>query len=175
MTKKSNLDTVIPVRYKCEDMGLLATNDDDQKPLAARWFKKAGKDARSTVCKIKLSSSGEWIIIDCLDCVGLLSAQSKVGVALWQIVTQFEGQLRTLEIKYARGKIGFDLEPGTETTTWHTNLLDDEVTCEVDPTFAGGDTTGTPGIATLSLENMKPLPAASTPSRFKSNGKQLRI
>lgn len=155
-------------------MGLLATNDDDQKPLASKWFKKAGKDATTTVCKIKLSSSGEWIIIECVDCVGLISAQSKVGTAFWEVVTQFEGNLRTLVLKYARGKIGFDLEPGDEETEWHTNLLDDEVICGVDPTFSGGGTSGTPGIAGLSLEAMKTPTAASTPLKTKNNGKQLR-
>ena len=64
-------------------MGMLQSQDDGQKPLARKYFNQLKKDGielndrRSPVEKIKLSSSEEWLIIECADCIALMNTKSK--------------------------------------------------------------------------------------------------
>lgn len=155
-------------------MGLLqATDDDDnQKPLANKWIKRVGKDATDTVQRIKLSSSGEWIIIECTQCVALLNAQSKAGKGFWAFAIQLEGELKKLHLKYAKGKLGWDLEPGEETTQWSVNLDDEEITCAEWDDFLAGGSGATSGLTSLTMEMMSLSPAALHPATHTRNGKK---
>jgi len=155
-------------------MGLLqaANDDDDQKPLANKWFKRVGKNATDTVQRIKLSSSGEWIIIECAECVALLNAQSKAGKGFWTFATQLEGEFKKLHLKYAKGKLGWDLEPGEEVTQWSVNLDDEEITCAEWQDFLAGGNGATSGLSSLTLELMAPSPAALHPATRTRNGKK---
>jgi hypothetical protein len=107
-------------------MGLLASSDDDKKPLFRTWYKQALKNGsdktnlQDIVISIKLSSSEEWIIIEGKSCVCLISAESKAGVKFWEFATQLTGKLNCLLIKYAKNKLGFDIEiDTTQQTTWY--------------------------------------------------------
>lgn len=98
-------------------MGLLASKDDGQKPLfrkyAARVKKSGGKASEilEVVENIRLSSSEEWIMIECTNSIAFLNALSKVGISFWELVTQFKGEMKALAVVFASGKLGFDVEP----------------------------------------------------------------
>jgi len=155
-------------------MGLIGPSEDDdkQKPLANKWFKRVGKDATDTVERIKLSGSGEWIVIHCTQCVALLNAQSKAGKSFWAFAIQLEGEYKILQLVYAKGKLGWDLEPGDRTTQWSVNLDDEEITCAEWEDFLAGGSGVTGGLTTLTLEMMSSSPAASNPATRTRNGKK---
>lgn len=110
-------------RYKISVfMGMLQDSDDGKKPLFAQYVKtqkKAGiplDEISDKVEVIRLSSSEEWILIECDNSVALINAESKVGKAFWEQIQQFEGKLKGLKIIYAKGKLGFDIEPDDSIT-----------------------------------------------------------
>jgi len=152
-------------------MGLINQEDaNDQKPLAAKWFKLAGKDAVTKVTKIKLSSSGDWIIIECQHCVALLNAASKAGKDFWAFAIQLEGTLKVLELSYAKGKLGWDLNPGTETAEWTVDLDDEIILNSLHDDFSVGGNNGKGTFTQLTLEAMAASPAASNPSSRRRTG-----
>jgi len=145
-------------------MGLINQEDaNDQKPLAAKWFKSAGKNAVTRVTKIKLSSSGDWIIIECEHCVALLSAASKAGKSFWAFAIQLEGTLKVLVLSYQKGKLGWDLNPGEETTEWSVDLDDEVILNDLHDDFSVGGSNGSGTFTLLTLEHMAASPAASNP------------
>jgi len=106
-------------------MGLLASADDDKKPLFSVWAsrqKKAKVKAeliRDVIIMIRLSASEEWILIECKESVALLNAESKVGKAFWKIVEGLDGEMKALEIVPSKGKLRYDIEVSkTLTCTW---------------------------------------------------------
>lgn len=152
-------------------MGLINQEDaKNEKPLATKWFKLAGKDAVTKVTKIKLSSSGDWIIIECQHCVALLSAESKAGKQFWSFAITLEGTLKTLELSYQKGKLGWDLNPGEETTEWETILDEEEILCALHEDFSVGSTATRGTFTQLTLEAMAASPAALNPSKTKKIG-----
>lgn len=98
-------------------MGLLSGAEQDKKPLARSWFKK-NPGQSSPVEHIRLSGSEEWILIECVDFVALLNAESKVGKAFWKNCQAFNGKAKGLECLPAKGKLGFDLEPSELIGYW---------------------------------------------------------
>lgn len=158
-------------------MGLLAKGDDGQKPLWRKFVakqKKAGvklSTLRDVVENIRLSGSEEWILIEGSQAVAMINAESKVGQSLWETVTQFEGNLKALEIVFATGKLGFDLEP-SETLSGFWSY--DEESEKVE--FSDGEIKKTStGLSGLSLESMTlPSPSVSvTPTQ--SNNTRVRV
>jgi hypothetical protein len=143
-------------------MGLLAKADDGQKPLfrkyAARIKKAGGKQSEivEIVESIRLSSSEEWIIIECQHSVAMLNALSKAGTSFWELVTQFNGEMRALSVVFAHGKLGYDVEPHpTESGHWTYNEEEEKVI------FTDGEIKKTStGLDGLSLESMT-LPSLS--------------
>lgn len=98
-------------------MGLLTNKDDGKKPLARAFFKKY-PDAKCAVIEIRLSSSEEWILIETVDFVCLLNAESKVGQTFWNTCQSFEGKAKGLLAVFSKGKLGFDLEPSETIGYW---------------------------------------------------------
>lgn len=98
-------------------MGLIDQTADGRKPLFRKWYtakKKAGMpecEIFDSVVEIRLSGTEEWILIECTECVGMISAESKAGKVLWQTLQSFSGKLKGLKLVHCKGKIGFDLEP----------------------------------------------------------------
>lgn len=98
-------------------MGLLQSEDDGKKPLFSQYVKaqkKAGipiAEVSDRVEFIRLSRNEEWILIECDNSVALISAEGKVGKAFWEQIQQFQGKLKGLKVIYAKGKLGFDIEP----------------------------------------------------------------
>lgn len=98
-------------------MGFLQGAEDGKKPLFSQYVKaqkKAGipiAEISDRVEVIRLSSSEEWILIECDNSVALINAESKIGKAFWEQMKQFEGKLKGLKVIYAKGKLGFDVEP----------------------------------------------------------------
>lgn len=143
-------------------MGLLASKDDGQKPLfrkyAARHKKAGGKqsDILEIVESIRLSSSEEWIIIECTNSVAMLNALSKVGTSFWELVTQLNGEMKALAVTFASGKLGFDVEPHpTDVGHWTYDEEEEKVT------FTDGEVKKSlTGLSGLSLESMT-LPSPS--------------
>lgn len=149
-------------------MGLLKQADDGQKPLfrkyAARVKKSGGKQSEilELVESIRLSSSEEWILIECENSVAMLNAHSKVGSSFWELVTQFNGEMKGLAVVFASGKLGFDVEPHpTEVGHW-TYEEDEEKVIFTD----GEAKKTTTGISGLTLESMT-LPSASENAQVK--------
>jgi hypothetical protein len=143
-------------------MGLLAKGDDGQKPLWRKFVarqKKLGikpSTLRDVVESIRLSGSEEWILIEGSQAIAMINAESKIGQSLWETVTQFEGNLKALEIVFATGKLGFDLEP-SDTLSGYWSY--DEETEKVE--FSDGEIKKTStGLSGLSLESMT-LPSPS--------------
>lgn len=149
-------------------MGLLEKADDGQKPLfrkyAARVKKSGGKQSEiiELVESIRLSSSEEWILIECTNSVAMLNALSKVGTSFWELVTQFNGEMKALAIVFASGKLGFDVEPHpTEVGHWTYNEDEEKVV------FTDGEVKKpTTGLSGLTLESMT-LPSPSVNAQQK--------
>ncbi|MEW6498658.1 MAG: hypothetical protein AB1589_40090 [Cyanobacteriota bacterium] len=147
-------------------MGLLGQEGDGQKPLARKYFnqlKKQGvamEERKSPIESVRLSGSGEWIIIEAEDCSGLINAESKVGETFWSFCQTLHGkQLSGLEIFEAKGKIGFDIQPDlSRTGYWSFDSTEEKLE------FGKKHTTGNAGLITLSIEAM-------TPKSVQDNGK----
>lgn len=98
-------------------MGMLANQGNDRKPLFRQWSKE-NPNCTDVVEHIRLSASEEWIMLECSECVALISYQSKVGQAFWQQVQQFQGKSLGLEVIPAKGKLGFDVQPSAIPGVW---------------------------------------------------------
>lgn len=96
---------------------MLAGHKDDRKPLFRQWSKE-NPSCTDVVEHIRLSASEEWIMLECSECVALISYQSKVGQAFWQQVLQFQGKSLGLEVIPAKGKLGFDVQPSAIPGVW---------------------------------------------------------
>lgn len=139
-------------------MGLLAGNDDGQKPLARKYFnqlKKEGvpsEDRKSTVEFVKISGSGEWVIVEAQECVALINANSKVGEQFWEFVQTLHGkELSGLEIYAAKGKLGFDIQPNHAVTGyWSYESSEDKVE------FGSKKSSGNSGLMNLTIDAMTP-------------------
>lgn len=139
-------------------MGLLGDSGDGQKPLARKYFaqlKKQGvalEDRRSSIESIRLSSSGEWIIVEAEDCSGLINAESKAGSTFWAFCETLHGkELSGLAIYEAKGKLGFDIEPDhSRIGYWSHEASEDKIE------FGSKKATGTSGLTGLTLESMTP-------------------
>lgn len=138
-------------------MGLLGNLDDGQKPLCRKYFaalKKSGVKTdkiKDIVEKIKLSGSGEWIIIEAENCVALMHADSKVGSYFWETINTFSGKLKALELIPAKGKLGFDLQPSeTLSGEWEVDESEEEVTFSTE-----GVKKPIGGIGIISLKTMQ--------------------
>ena len=136
-------------------MGLLQSGDDGKKPLFSQYVKmqkKAGipiAEVSDRVEVIRLSSSEEWILIECDNSVALINAESKVGKAFWEQIQQFQGKLKGLKVVHAKGKLGFDVEPDD-------SIIVDWV-WDVDMLSCVEGKSGSVGFSQLlTLENMKP-------------------
>lgn len=152
-------------------MGLLEKADDGQKPLfrkyAAKVKKSGGKQSEilEVVENIRLSSSEEWILIECTNSVAMLNAQSKVGTSFWELVTQFNGEMKALAVVFASGKLGFDVEPHpTHTGFWEYDEDSEKVI------FSDGELKKpSTGLSGLSLESMTlPSPSVNAQEKPKS-------
>jgi len=153
-------------------MGLLQKGDDGQKPLFRKYvarLKKSGvkpSEIFELVESIRLSSSEEWILIECTNSVAMLNAQSKVGTSFWELVTQFNGEMKALTVTFAFGKLGFDLEPHpTESGHWTYDEDEERVT------FTDGEVKKPiTGLSGLTLESMTlPSPSVNTtPTQFSN-------
>lgn len=143
-------------------MGLLGKADDGQKPMfrkyAARIKKSGGKQSEivETVESIRLSSSEEWILIECTNSLAMLNALSKVGTSFWELVTQFNGEMKALAVVFASGKLGFDVEPHPTDVGYWTYDEEDEKVIFTDSEIKKPTT----GLSGLSLESMT-LPSPS--------------
>ncbi len=145
-------------------MGLLASDDDGQKPLARKYFNRLKKegvplsDRKSTIEFVKPSGSGEWIIIEAQECVALLNANSKVGEQFWEFVQTLHGkELSGLEIYEAKGKLGLDIQPNHAVTGyWSYDSSEDKVE------FGSKKSSGNSGLTNLSIEAMTPSSVSGT-------------
>lgn len=155
-------------------MGLLANNDDGQKPLARKYFnqlKKEGipsEDRKDLIEFVKISGSGEWIIIEGQNCVALLNANSKVGEQFWEFVQTLHGkELSSLEMYEAKGKLGLDIQPNHSVTGfWSYDSADEKVE------FGTKKATGNSGIAGLTIDAMTPKSVSTTGRTGKKHGEQ---
>lgn len=163
-------------------MGLIADNDDGQKPLFRKWYRQQKKEGyidseiRDTVERVKLSGSEEWLIVEGQESVALINADSKVGQHLWGLFQQFAGkQLYALYLLPAKGKLGFDLEPAQELIGFWSNDGGEIVFGDTERPTTGG------GLTKISLESMTPLSvngsgkighggAGSIPTESSGNG-----
>lgn len=153
-------------------MGLLASQDDDQKPLARKYFNQLKKDGvafedmKSTVEFVKLSGSGEWVIVEAQDCVALINANSKVGEHFWEFVQTLHGkELSGLEIYAAKGKLGFDIQPNHAVQGyWSYESSEDKVE------FGSKKATGNSGLMNLTLDAMTPLSVSTTGNTGEKHG-----
>ena len=142
-------------------MGLLGNGNDQQKPLFRKWVRSQLKDGvsvediKTPVECVRISSSGEWMLIEGIDATALINMDSKVGAKLWETLTQFEGELKVLDIVPAKGKLGFDLEPSTTANgIWEYDEAEETLTCSI----VGKSTVKkkSTSLSKLSLDSMKP-------------------
>lgn len=98
-------------------MGMLQNAGNDRKPLFRQWSKE-NPNCTDVVENIRLSASGDWIMIECSECVALLSYMSRVGQEFWGEVTKFKGKSLGLEVIPAKGKLGFDVQPSAVKGVW---------------------------------------------------------
>ena len=101
-------------------MGLIGNDDsDDRKPLFRAWAKlqrdKAmeDKDIWDRVEMVRISSSGEWIIVEGSECCGLVKADTPGGKKFWKELQNFDGRGKALMMIQSRNKWGFDVEIDT--------------------------------------------------------------
>lgn len=158
-------------------MGMLAFQEDEQKPLCRVYFKRLKREGRKPtdmqdiIISIKLSSSEEWILIEGKSCTALLKADSKAGEAFWEFAQQLTGELKALLLVPAKGKLGFDVVPDeTQTCEWEYDEDEQRVTNSFFDSL-GGEKNKPSQLAKLTLEDMqKPVPS-SNPSAPRRNGK----
>ena len=98
-------------------MGLIGNDDtDDRKPLFRAWAKSQrdkameDKDIWDRVEMVRLSTSGEWIIVEGSECSGLIKTQSSGGKRFWEELQSFDGRGKALIMVQSRNKWGFDIE-----------------------------------------------------------------
>ena len=142
-------------------MGLLGDSSDQQKPLFRKWVRTQlrdgvkAEDIKTPVECVRISSSGEWMLIEGSDATALINMDSKVGMKLWETLTQFEGELKVLDIVPAKGKLGFDLEPSTTTNgIWEYDEVEETLVCNIVGKSTGKKKSTT--LSKLSLASMKP-------------------
>lgn len=145
-------------------MGLLGNDGDGQKPLARKYFNQLKKDGisledrKSPVESVRLSGSGEWIIVEAEDCSGLINAESKAGSVFWEFCQTLHGkELSGLEIYEAKGKLGFDIQPDhSRIGYWSLDESEDKI--EFGKKLAGG----TSGLTSLTIEAMTPISGSTS-------------
>lgn len=143
-------------------MGLLSSQDSARKPLASKYFSRLKKektpaeDMYDVIHKIRLSGSGEWIMIEGEHCTALLHAESKVGQDFWAFATQLEGELKALKLIPSKGKLGFDVVVHDDLVTeYHYDSLEDVVSTDFLEDYGGMMTTG--GLSSgLKIQDMLP-------------------
>lgn len=153
-------------------MGLLE-KDDDRKPLFRAFVKakkKEGVDVSaiaSVIKNIRFSNSEEWLILECQECIAMINAESKAGIAFWEFVQSLEGKLKALVVIPAKGKLGFDVIPAENLTgTWVQEKNEESVSF-----FLEGEEAGSNGTFTqLTIEAMQPSSQSSVQVKNKSKG-----
>lgn len=153
-------------------MGLLGDSGDGQKPLARKYFnqlKKSGvslEDRKSPIESVRLSGSGEWIIVEAEDCSGLINAESKAGTVFWEFCQTLHGkELSGLEIYETKGKLGFDIQPDhSRTGYWSFEASEDKLE------FGKKSTGGTSGLTSLTIEAMTPKSVSTSGRTGKTEG-----
>lgn len=141
-------------------MGLLANSDDDKKPLFRVWYNQKLKtkvkvdSIFDVVCQIRLSASEEWIILEGVNSVGLINANSKGGKVIIKLLDNLNGEMKALTLVFAKNKLGFDvIVSSTLTCIWEENDSQNGV---INNFFANatGNTSVKTSLDTLKLEDM---------------------
>jgi len=161
-------------------MGLLEQDkkQDDRKPLFRVWAKRQKKAYpknsnmwEDIITSIVLSSSEEWILIEGRCSVGLISAESKVGISFLEIVEKLDGEMKALKLVPCGGKLGFDIEVDeTEICIWSDHESKDGKVNNFFDHGAGGMKEST-SLKSLTIEAMTLTPAPLHPSSRKGSMK----
>lgn len=95
---------------------MLGNGSDDTKPLFKVWSRlkrdegMEDRDIWDRVEMVRLSRSGEWIIVEGCEASGLIKANSEQGKTFWNELKQFEGKGKALMMVQSRNRWGFDIE-----------------------------------------------------------------
>jgi len=98
----------------------------DNLPLLRNWCKtevKAGRDPyeqKQVIHCIKVSKSGEWVVLETKTCVALVNMGSDLGTQLAQLHTQLKGEGYALVlVPHKKGKLGFSVGLDEETKVYY--------------------------------------------------------
>lgn len=95
-------------------------------PLLRNWCKQEVKAGRQPyeepiqVRCVKVSKSGEWVIVETDVCVALVNTGSSLGSNLEELITQLRGEGYALVlVPHKKGKLGFSVGLDKETTVFY--------------------------------------------------------
>lgn len=104
-SEKQTRDELPLLRNWCKDQ-IKEKNDPYEKPLQVRC--------------LKVSKSGEWVIVEMDVAVALVNTGSELGSNLEELITQLKGEGSALVIiPHKKGKLGFSVGLDTETTVFY--------------------------------------------------------
>lgn len=146
-------------------MAGMLNQEDGRRPLFRKYCAQLKKEGipqdewTDLLVSIRLSANEDWLVLEGENSDALLSADSKVGKTFWNTLQTFDGlTLKALEIRFAKGKLGYDIFPSEKTTCQWTVI--DETKIETSIGQTEGKKT-TEGLGSITLESMTPVTSTS--------------
>jgi hypothetical protein len=102
------------------------SNSNEELPLVRAWCKAQTKQDKDPYEKpleiqcIKISKSGDWVIVETRVCVGLINIRSALGKNLEELIPTLKGKgKRLVLLPQKKGKLGFSIGIDDEHEAWY--------------------------------------------------------